>query len=380
MFELIVCCYALIVWLIFFKFKWLPWNIQTQVGTVALGLAGLAALVFTINVTSPQSDDVRVTQYVVEIVPRVTGRVIDVPIEGNTLIRRGEVLLRLDPEPYAQKLKESQAHLVEVESKVAQLRSDVDAARAQYDNLDAQRVFAATRLREAKTLAERDAGNRYDVENYAAQIGELDAQSRAAQANLTRARSALDATIGGVHSSVAQARAQVSSAQWELDQTVIRAPADGYAMNLQVRPGAFAAALPLRPVMSFVETTQNVVAFYDQNQLTKVEPGNEVELALKAKPGRIVHGVVDSIVWSTAQGQFNASGMLPSTAVEGAHPDAPLRYAVKIRVDADEADGLPMGARGESAIYTNHMTMLHMLRKVIIRVKTKINYLVFKIE
>jgi multidrug resistance efflux pump len=380
MFEIITLTYALLVWLIFFKFKLLPWNIQTQVGTVALGIAGLAALVFTINVTSPQSDDVRVTNYVVEIVPRVTGRVVEVPVEGNTLIHRGEVLLRLDPEPFHQKVRELEARLVETESKAKQLSSDVEAAQGQVANVDAQLALAHTRLQEATTLARREAGNRYDVETYTAQVRQFDAQRRSMQANLDRARTALKATVGNEHSIVAQTRAQLDTARWELEQTVIYAPADGYVVNLQVRRGAFAAALPLRPVMSFVETTQNVVAFYDQNQLVKVEPGNEVEIALKSKPGRIIRGEVDSIVWSTAQGQFNASGTVPNVAVQGAHADAPLRYAVKVRVDRDELADLPMGARGNAAIYTNHLMMLHMVRKVIIRVQTKINYLVFKIE
>lgn len=380
MFEIITLTYALLVWLVFFKFKLLPWNIKTQVGTVSLGLAGLAALIFTINVTSPQSDDVRVTNYVVEIVPRVTGRVVEVPVEGNALIHKGDVLLRLDPEPFRQKVRELEARLVETESKAKQLKSDVDAARGQVANIDAQLALAQTRLREATTLAHREAGNRYDVESYSAQVRQFEAQRRSMQANLERARTALNATVGDEHSIVAQTRAQLDTARWELEQTVIYAPADGYAVNLQVREGAFAAALPLRPVMSFVETTQNIVAFYDQNQLVKVEPGNEVEIALKSKPGRIIRGEVDSIVWSTAQGQFNASGTLPATAVQGVHPDAPLRYAVKVRLDADELGDLPMGARGNAAIYTNHLSMLHMVRKVIIRVQTKIHYLVFKIE
>ena len=99
MLEIIVCMYALVIWLLFFKFKVLPWNTGSQVGVVALGLAGMAALIFTVNVVTPQSHDVRVTNYVVEIVPRVSGRVIEVPITGNTPVRKGQVLLRLDGEP-----------------------------------------------------------------------------------------------------------------------------------------------------------------------------------------------------------------------------------------------------------------------------------------
>ena len=75
MLELLTCAYAFLVWLIFIKLKLLPWNIKSQVGVVAFGAAALALLVFTINVTAPSTGDVRVTNYVVEIVPRVTGLV-----------------------------------------------------------------------------------------------------------------------------------------------------------------------------------------------------------------------------------------------------------------------------------------------------------------
>jgi multidrug resistance efflux pump len=380
MLEIILCVYALLVWLLFFKFKVLPWNTGSQVGVVALGLAGMAALVFTVNVVTPQSHDVRVTNYVIEIVPRVSGRVIDVPVSGNTLIRKGEVLLRLDPEPYVQKVAEFKAKLVEVQAKARQLESDVSAAHGQLMSVTAQLELAHTRLGEARALARRDAGSRFDVEGYEAEVRQLLGSVSAARATEASARIALEAIVGGEHTSVAQMRAQLATAEWELAQTVILAPADGQAINLQLRPGAYAAALPLRPVMTFVEAAQQVVAFYDQNQLTQVEPGNEVEIALKSKPGKIIRGEVDSIVWSTAQGQFTASGTLPTTSSELDHADAPLRFPVKLRIDPEDAADLPMGARGESAIYTDHLTALHMVRKVIIRVKTKINYLVFKLE
>jgi multidrug resistance efflux pump len=380
MLEIIISVYALLVWLLFFKFKVLPWNTGSQVGVVSLGLVGMAALVFTVNVVTPQSHDVRVINYVVEIVPRVSGRVIEVPISGNTPVRKGQVLLRLDPAPYVQKVAEFKAKLVEVQSKARQLESDVNLAHGQLMNVTAQLELARTRLAEARALAGRDAGSRFDVEAYEAQVKQFAGSLDAARATKARARTALSATVDGEHSSVAQMRAQLASAEWELAQTVILAPADGQAINLQVRPGSYAAAIPLRPVMSFVETTQQVVAFYDQNQLTKVKAGNEVEIALRSKPGKILHGEVDSIVWSTAQGQFTASGSLPTTSAQVPHADAPLRFPVRLRVDPEDAVDLPMGARGESAIYTDHLVPLHMVRKVIIRVKTKINYLVFKLE
>jgi len=89
MLELICVVYGLLVWLVFIKFKLLPWNIQSQVGVVAVGAAGLAALVLTINVVTPSSTELRVINYVVEIVPRVTGRVVEIAVEGNRPIKKG---------------------------------------------------------------------------------------------------------------------------------------------------------------------------------------------------------------------------------------------------------------------------------------------------
>src|SRR6478735_7336433 len=129
MLELIVCTYALVVWLVFIKLKLLPWNIKSQVGVVAFGAFALAVLVFTINVTAPSTGDVRVTNYVVEIVPRVTGRVIEVPVEGNRLIKKGDVLLRIDPEPFELQVRQLEAQLVGGKANAQELERDLQLAQ-----------------------------------------------------------------------------------------------------------------------------------------------------------------------------------------------------------------------------------------------------------
>jgi len=179
---------------------------------------------------------------------------------------------------------------------------------------------------------------------------------------------------------VAQVKAELDTAKWELAQTTLYAPADGYAINLQARVGSYAAAIPLRPIMSFVETSQQVIAFFDQNQLTKVKPGDEVEVSLRTIPGRVFKGSVDSIVWATSQGQFQASGALPGTTAEGASAAAPMQYAVRIDLQAPEDIMFAMGARGNAAIYTDSLRALHMVRKVIFRVSSKLDYLVLKLH
>jgi multidrug resistance efflux pump len=96
---LILSIYSLIVWLVFIKFKWLPWNTYTQVTVVVIPIVGLTALILALNIFAPSSADVRVIKYVVQVVPQVRGRVIEVPVEPNSPVSKGSVLFRIDPLP-----------------------------------------------------------------------------------------------------------------------------------------------------------------------------------------------------------------------------------------------------------------------------------------
>ena len=93
--------YSFFVWLIFIKFKWLPWNIYSQVTVVVIPIVALTALILSLNVFAPSSSDLRVFRYTVPIVSQVRGRVIEVPVEeGNRPVKKGDVLFRIDPTPY----------------------------------------------------------------------------------------------------------------------------------------------------------------------------------------------------------------------------------------------------------------------------------------
>jgi hypothetical protein len=188
----------------------------------------------------------------------------------------------------------------------------------------------------------------------------------------------LGAQVGGQFAQVAQINAQLESAQWNLDQTTTRSPCDCYVINLQLRPGGFVAGLPLNPVMSLVEVDGAVVAFYAQNELTRVEPGDEAEFALDTYPGRIIKGKVDSVVWAMGQGQLPPSGTIPMSTLANQPPG---QFAVKFDLaERDRALFLAAGAVGDAAIYTQHLEFLHLIRKVILRVGSYTNYLILKLH
>ena len=188
----------------------------------------------------------------------------------------------------------------------------------------------------------------------------------------------MGAKSGGEWAEIAQVRAQLEEAKWNLSQTTVVAPANGTAVNLQLRPGAVVAPLPVAPVMSFVEDEFIVVALFHQNELHQVEAGNEAEISLRTLPGEIIKAHVDSIVWAQGQGQSALSNLLPQT---GSQPIPPGRFPVKLSVDPKYRDVfLAAGATGDAAIYTEHLHAIHILRKVILRIGTKINYLILKLH
>jgi len=117
---LLVGIYAFFVWLIFIKFKWLPWNTTSQVIVVIIPVVALTTMILTLNVVAPSSNDVRVVKYVVQIIPQVRGRVIEVPVEPNRLVKKGELLFRIDPTPYQNELSIAKAKLAVDEAKLEQ--------------------------------------------------------------------------------------------------------------------------------------------------------------------------------------------------------------------------------------------------------------------
>src|SRR4030095_7987268 len=133
---LLLGIYSFFVWLFFFKFKWLPWNIVSQVIVITLPIFALTALILFLNIVAPSSHDVRVINYVVPVVPRVTGRVTEVPIEPNRPIKKGDVLFKIDPAPFQYDIDSLTARLAVDHAK---LTSDEAKLPAHKGGLSAER-------------------------------------------------------------------------------------------------------------------------------------------------------------------------------------------------------------------------------------------------
>lgn len=380
MLEIIIGGYAFLVWLLCIKLKVIPWNIKTQVGAVSGGLALAATIILTINVVTPSSSDVRAINYVVEVVPRVAGTVTRVAIEGNQRLKKGDILLEIDSTPYRLRVKQLEAQVADATASAKTLWQDLDSAKTQTTAAQAHLDLMKKRLGQAQELAKAGAGNQFDVENFVTEVKKAESALANAKTAEARVTTKLEAVVGPDIASVAQIKAQLEAAKYDLESTVIRAPTDGYAVNVAVRPGNYLTAMPFRPAMSFVEHEQRILAFFEQNELRFIQPGNKAEIAFKTSPGAVIPAKVDSIIWANSQGQTMQSGAVPNMPME--HLNAPLaqKFAVKLTINPENKQFIPMGARGGAAVYTDKLAPLHLLRMVMIRAQSLMNYLVLKLH
>ena len=259
-----------------------------------------------------------------------------------------------------------------------QRNEELKAAVARTSGVRAKLELARQRVEQNRELVASGAGDRFALEQAQTNVKELEAELASAIANEGQVRARLGATVDNDQAEVAQIRAQLENAKWELSQTTVYAPSDGYAINVQLRPGSMTAAFPVTPAMTFVETTYQVIGLFGQNELHQVAPGNEAEFTLNTHLGRIFKAKVDSIIWAQGQGQSPLSTQLPQT---GMTPLPPNRFPVKFTVDPRDSDVfLPAGSVGAGAIYTDGLVAIQILRRVFLRVTAKLDYLVLKLH
>ncbi len=391
---ILLLIYSAIVWFIFFKKKWLPWNITSQVIVVTIPIIALTILILFMNIVAPSSHDVRSMNYVVPVVPRVTGTVTEVPIEPNRPIKKGDVLFKMDPVPFEATVKAAQAALEQNHAKLVTAEATERRLKDQLSNATAKKAALTPRIDLAKKrvvqfteLASSGAGKRADLEQAESDLGNLESELLAADATESEVKQKLSARnaageldeVAQAKAAIAKAEADVAAAKYDLEGCIHLAPANGRVTNLALQPGVRATQFATMPVMSFIQEDDPwVLAYFEQNELRYVEPGNEAEIFLKTYPDRIVKCKVDSILWSTAQGQMPMGGTL-HTSAPGSMLDK--RIAVRLLVEPrDKELFLAAGAVGAGAIYTEHGKIIHIIRKVFVRVSTKMDWFVWKLH
>jgi len=327
MIAFISLIYASFYFLVFGKLKLFEKSPRNISIFVSVGMVIVGGIVFMWLSFAPTTKDGRSFQYVVQIVPNVAGPVIAVPAQPLVQMSQGDVLFSIDP--------------IQYQAAVDQLEASVRQAQAQ------QRL--------AEIQVERTSG--------------LVALSAGAQQELDTWSARREEAIAGIDS----LNAQLDNARWQLDQTDVRAPYDGYVVNLQVRPGVRVTTVPLASPMSFVSSEYfEIIASLSQSSTRYVNVGDAVELVFSARPGQVFTGQVSGIIEATGEAQLAPSGQIPSLTGQ------PIRGRRPIRVTLDDEAAvreLGQGAQSFVAVYTDRGAPFHMITKVMVRMQAWMGYL-----
>lgn len=313
MVELILGTYGALCWLVFKKLKLIPLNAYTGTGAAMIGVGMLGFLFLMLGTYQPSSGDGRLYAATTPIISNVRGKVVEVAVGESQAVKQDDVLMTIDATPY----------------------------QAVVDRLASQLKTAEADLARAVTLLKQGVGRQMQVDEQQAKVDSF--------------------------------KGQLAEAQFNLDNCIVRAPADGYVTQVIVRPGQMAVPIPFAPLMVFIHGGEpSLIASFAQQTIKTIQPGHEVELSFDAYPGYIFKGTVKRKLSAVPEGQLLASGQLRATTNE----KSPGRIPVVIDYGDDvKALGLPIGAKVTVAIYTDEFAWLGILRKIVLRIGSWESYL-----
>ncbi len=327
MIAFISLCYAAFYILFFDKLKIFRKTARNISLFVGVGVVLIGTIVFMWLTYAPTSKDGRTFQYVVQIVPNVAGPVTEVPPERLQPLRKGDVLFRIDPVPY---------------------QAAVDSLEASIDQAKAQKRLAEIQVDRAEGLVARSAGAQQELDTWNARRDEATALIK----NLN---------------------AQLNNAMWNLEQTDVKAPHDGYIVNMQVRPGVRVTTIPLAAPMTFVSDEMYLVAAsLSQSASRRIKQGDVAELVFPEFPGQVFSGRVNAVIQATGEAQMAPSGQIP------VFTGAPIRGRRVITIELDDSSlmrELGQGAQSIIAVYTDKGKPFHVITKVFMRMQAWFGYL-----
>ena len=374
---LIILTYTAICICIFKVFK-IPLN-KWSVPTAVLGGAViLAALLLIMNYNHPYAKYGKDIFATIPIVPEITGTVKSVNVETNKPVKQGDILFILENSEQEIALEKAEAALVAARSDLLEENAALIAAQALADNALADKERTEETYLRYKEGHEKGGVNSpftdQELNNRKKLFEAAEASYEKAQADVRRLRLDAESLIDGEDSQVAQLIANRDKAKLDLERTIVRAPVDGTPTQIAIRPGTRAAALPLRPVMTFIpkEKRRFAGAFF-QNSMMRLEIGLPAEVILDAVPGHVFTGKVVEVLPAMAEGEFQASGALVSSNIM-MRPGFAIAV-IELDEDLNEYN-LPLGVQGQAVALNYEHDLLHvsMVRRILMRMMSWLKF------
>jgi multidrug resistance efflux pump len=335
-----------------------------------VGLLIVGTFLALFNYLTP-SGRLTVTGRVVEVTPNVSGQITAIPVKPNVPVKAGDVLFQIDAAPFQYKVSQLEASLAAARQQVEILKTNYLQATANVMGLTAQVDFNNKRLADIEQLAGDEANTQFQAQDRRNAYETVLAQLNAAKAAQQSAKLAMDSEISGVNTTVAQIRAQLDNANWELSQTTVRAPADGFVTLVTASVGD--RALQARSTMSFiVEDEIMLVGLFGQNGFRTIKDGALVDIVFDNIPGRIYHARVIAIPKGIGQGQVAVSGTLARTNALGGASTFPAVISIPEDISRDS---LRLGMSGGVTAFSANAGVIGLLASILVWISSYTAYL-----
>jgi multidrug resistance efflux pump len=368
---LILLTYTAICVFIFKLFK-IPLNKWSVPTAVLGGVVLVGAMVLAMNYNHPFTRKVRQVYVVTPIVPEVRARVLEVPVTPNTPVKKGDPLVILDDTRYKARVAQLEAQLADTSQLAEGNVASVAEARARVAQVTAKRDQAVRTLRRYEGAL--SAFSKQQVDTQRELVTAANADLQAARAALAKAETQLNGSVDGDDPAVAAIKAQLDEARFDLDNTIIRAPVDGFVTQLAVRPGMMAVPLPLKPLANFVNSEKRrYVGAFRQQSLLRLQAGNEAEVTFTSLPGQVFTGKLVEVLPTIAEAQLSAGQQLVGGEAFRRMDNEALAI---IELEPNESvEALPMGVSAQAAVYSEHLHHVAIIRRILLRMMSWQHYL-----
>lgn len=365
--------YCGLIWLVFAKLKLARLSLPIAIVLASVGPSLLLALLFCAQYFHPYTPAAIVLERIDPIIPQLSrpGRVTQIAVQPNVPLQKGQTLFSVDIEPYQNAVRRAEATLAASTQSVALAESSITLAEATATRAEADLVYAKNDRDRYEKLRASGGASQDEFERADTQFRQSKAAMDQAEERVTQSR----LNVAVAQAKLNEADVSVEQAKYDLKQTTVTAPDDGYVTNMQLREGMMVGG-GTGAVMTFIRDRDPdnqgiVVATFGEKNFLRIQPDQYAEVAMAAYPGEILTGRVVDVIGVSGNGQLTASGALPSALVS----DKPTHYAVRIRLDNAESLRLPGGAQGQAAVYTQDVQIAGIPIMFLIRAKSWLNYL-----
>ncbi|MGE6980998.1 multidrug transporter subunit MdtN [Kluyvera intermedia] len=325
---------------------------RNKVPALALVILALVVMIFVIwRVDSaPSTSDAYASADTIDVVPEVSGRIIELAVTDNQQVKQGDLLFRIDPRPYEANLAKAQAMLTALDQQIMLTQRTVDAQKLAADSVEATVAKARAAAKQASSTLNRTAPLLSQGFVSAEDVDRARTAQRASEADLNaallQAQQAATA-VSGVDALVAQRvaiQADIALTRLHLEMATVRAPFDGRVVSLKTSIGQFASAM--KPIFTLIDTRHwYVIANFRETELKNIHAGTPVTLHLMSDSGKTFNGKVDSIGYGVLPDDGGmVLGGLPRVSRSINWVRVAQRFPVKIVVDKPDADMFRIGA------------------------------------